>query len=144
MAPVKFWDVNIWVYAFRKDSPYHEKAHNEIQQSLADSEPFLFSPHVAASFLRIVTNPKIFVNPSSIAEAWTFVDVLESSIAAKKADMDDMAFGIFKHICFSVQAAGNRVPDAVLAAMAIRHDAEFVSADAGFAAYPGLRLKVLS
>ncbi|THB65435.1 MAG: hypothetical protein D6B26_03815 [Spirochaetaceae bacterium] len=51
--------------------------------------------------------------------------------------------GVFKHICIAAGAAGNSVPDALLAAAAIRHEAEFVTMDAGFKRYAGLRLRLL-
>jgi len=55
---VILWDVNLWVYAFRSDSPMHETA--------------LFCPYVVTSFLRLVTNPRIFSQPSRVEEAWGF------------------------------------------------------------------------
>ncbi|MDR7300981.1 putative nucleic acid-binding protein [Haloactinomyces albus] len=36
-------------------------------------------------------------------------------------------------------AKGNLVPDAYLAAIAIEHGCEWITADRGFARYPGLR-----
>ena len=138
---MRLWDVNLWVYAFRSDSPAHEKARASIQSALDRRESFLFAPGIAVSFLRIVTNPRIFVEPSPIAEAWLFVDALESHPAAVLADMDPMAFGVFKHLCLVVDAAGNAIPDAYLAALAIRHDAVFVTADRSFAAFKGIELE---
>jgi toxin-antitoxin system PIN domain toxin len=106
-------------------------------------ESFLFSPGIASSFLRLVTNPRIFKEPSPIAEAWLFVDAIESHPSAVLADMDQMAFGIFKHLCLIEDAKGNEVPDAYLAALAIRQDAILVTADKGFRRYKGLELELL-
>lgn len=39
--------------------------------------------------------------------------------------------------------AGNEVPDALLAALAVRYDAQFVTADSGFKRFKSLRLKLL-
>jgi predicted nucleic acid-binding protein len=66
---MKLMDVNQWVCAFRSDSPFHEKARESINSCLQRREPFLFSPGIASSFLRLVTNPKIFKEPSTIEEA---------------------------------------------------------------------------
>ena len=137
------WDVNLWIYAFRKDSPLHAESREEIETGMALGEGFLFTPHVAASFLRLVTNPTIFVHPSGPAEAWEFIDYLESHPNAKFGDIDGMTFGIFKHICLVHRMAGNEVPDALLAAVAIRYDAQFVTADSGFKRFKSLRLKLL-
>ena len=141
---MRLWDVNLWVYAFRSDSPLHGKALDSIQTVLDRRESFLFSPGIAASFLRLVTNPRIFKLPSPIAEAWLFVDALESHPSAVPADMDPMAFGIFKHLCLAADAAGNTIPDAYLAALAIRQDAVFVTADRGFEIFKGLELEIVA
>jgi toxin-antitoxin system PIN domain toxin len=140
---MRLWDVNIWIYAFRSDSPLHEKARNSIQSALDGRESFLFCPGIASSFLRLVTNPRIFKEPSPIAEAWLFVDALESHPAAIFADMDPMAFGIFKHLCLASGVAGNAIPDAYVAALAIRRDALFVTADRGFARFKGIELELV-
>jgi len=141
---MKLWDVNIWVYAFRADSPLHDKAYALMRGSLDKREPFIFSPGIAASFLRLVTNPRIFKEPSPIGEAWLFVDTLESHPSAIKAEMDPMALGIFKHLSLVIDAAGNAVPDAYLAALAIKHDAIFVTADKGFEAFQGLQMEIVA
>jgi uncharacterized protein len=140
---MRFWDVNIWVYAFRADSPLHELAMESMQGSLDRRESFLFSPGIASSFLRLVTNARIFKEPSLLAEAWLFVDALESHPAAVQTDMDPMAFGIFKHLCLVADVSGNAVPDAYLAALAIRHDATFVTADRGFERFKGLEIELV-
>ena len=141
---MRLWDVNLWVYAFRSDSPFHGKALDSIQTVLDRRESFLFSPGIASSFLRLVTNPRIFMQPSPIAEAWLFVDALEAHPSAVPTDMDPMAFGIFKHLCLAADAAGNIIPDAWLAALAIRQDAIFVTADRGFEIFKGLELEIVA
>jgi toxin-antitoxin system PIN domain toxin len=140
---VRLWDVNLWVYAFRSDSPYHDQAYQEISAGLAGAEPLAFCPHVAASFLRLVTNPRIFRQPSGYAEAWDFIDTIEANHRSRFIDVDAMTFGVFKHLCLVAQAAENQVPNALLAAIAIRHDALFVTKDTGFQTYRGLTLRLL-
>lgn len=138
------WDVNLWVYAFRSDSPLHTLARERMQSALAEREPFLFLPTVAASFLRLVTNPRIFKIPSTVEEAWRFITLLEEHPSAFFAGLDAMTFGIFKHLCLITATTGNNVPDAFLAASAIRHDAELLTADVNFARFPGLRYQVIT
>jgi toxin-antitoxin system PIN domain toxin len=137
------WDVNLWVYAFRADSPFHEAARDELEGSSRAGNSFLFSPHVAASFLRLVTNSRIFAHPSPLEEAWTFVNVLEAREYAVKVDVDPMTFGIFKHLSLVSRASGNEITDALLASIAIRHDATFITADRRFEHYDGLPLRML-
>ncbi|GAB6090600.1 TA system VapC family ribonuclease toxin [Spirochaeta dissipatitropha] len=133
-------DVNVWVYAFRSDSPQHLLARTEIEHSISGGEQFLFCPVIAASFLRIVTNSRIFINPSTTNEAWLFIETLQDHPAAVYTEIDAMTFGIFKHISLIGQETGNCIPDALLAALAIRHEALFVTTDYGFKRYQGLKV----
>jgi predicted nucleic acid-binding protein len=122
---MRLWDIDLWVYAFRADSPLHQVAIDSIQGSLDRREAFLFNPGIASSFLRL------------------FADVLESHPDALHADIDEMAFGIFKHLSRVADGQGNEIHDAFLAALAIRHDALMVTADRGFQRYKGLQVEVL-
>jgi toxin-antitoxin system PIN domain toxin len=137
------WDVNLWVYAFRSDSPHHPVARAELEDaSRRTREAFLFCPHVAASFLSLVTNERIFAQPSQPEEAWSFIDVLESRDDMIRAEIDPMTFGIFKHLCLISKAMGHDVPDALLASIAIRHDATLVTMDRGFERFAGLAWRI--
>jgi hypothetical protein len=140
---VNLWDVTLLVYAFRADSPAHERVRSTLVESLEREEQFLFCPSVASSFLRLVTNSRIFVQPSTPSEAWNFLDYLESHPAAVFAQADAMTFGIFKQLCLASSAAGNAVPDAFLAALAIRHDAVLITADAGMRRYQGVKVTIV-
>lgn len=137
------WDVNLWVYAFRPDSPRHEDARAVMEQDLESPEGCIFVPNVAASFLRLVTNPRIFVHPSDPKQAWGFIDYIETHPQCVYREIDDMAFGIFKHICLVNTIAGNKVPDAFLAAAAIRYNCAFVTYDGAFNNYSGLNVRLL-
>lgn len=140
---MKLWDVNLWIYAFRTDCPLHGRIRPILLESLAAREAFLFCPSVASSFLHIVTNGRIFREPSDHREAWSFLDYLEAHPAAVFAEPDAMTFGMFKHLCLAAGAQGNEVPDAFLAAVALRHGATLATADAGMRRWQGLQLELL-
>jgi toxin-antitoxin system PIN domain toxin len=137
------WDVNLWVYAFRADSPLHASARAELEGEIVPGESFLFSGTVAASFLRLVTNPRVFVDPSPLEEAWAFVDALESRPRAVRVEVDAMTWGIFKHLSLVSRTTGNDVPDALLASLAMRHGATFVTNDRRFERFAGLACRLL-
>jgi uncharacterized protein len=141
---VILWDVNIWVYAFRADCPLHARAYTAFTDALERRDNYLFYPSVALSFLRLVTNPRIFEQPSPYNEAWSFIDYLEAHPAAVFAEADEMTFGIFKHLCLVARAEGNMVPDAFLAALALRHGAHLVTFDAGMKRYEGVEMEILA
>ncbi len=138
------WDVNLWVYAFRADSPLHSVARETLNEPIVTREPFLFYPFVAASFMRLVTNPTIFVEPSDVYESWRFLDTLETNPAAKHAEVDRQTYAMFKHLCLVTQASGNDVPDALLAASALRHGALLITTDKDLLRYPGIEVRLIS
>lgn len=139
-----FWDVNILVYAFRSDSPLHAKARQHLETVITNSQPFLINSGVTASFLRLVTNPRIFVQPSNIGEAWEFIDTLAGQPSAVEISVDPMTLGIFKHITLVNQSNGNAIPDDLLAAIAMRNDAVLYTADSGFQKYQGLHVELIT
>lgn len=137
------WDVNILVYAFRSDSPFHATARQRVVDALHREEPFLFLNEIALSFLRIVTNPRIFKQPSTLENAWGFLGVLEESPSVQRSRQDDMTFGIFKHLSLVQRATGNSLPDTWLAASAIRHNARLLTADRGFLSIAALEVELI-
>jgi toxin-antitoxin system PIN domain toxin len=86
-----------------------------------------------------VTHPRIFVEPSPLESALEFIDVLNASPATAPVVPGERHWKIFTDLCRRIGAAGNRIPDAFLAAIAIEQGATWVSADRGFAGFPGLR-----
>lgn len=138
------WDVNLLVYAFRSDSPNHIEARDIIQRERIEGQRILVSAVIASSFIRIVTNPKIFLEPSDLAEAWRFIEYLELEAHAHFATIDSETYALFKHFCLVTNAKGNLVPDAFIAATALRYNAKFVTADRGFARFPGLQTEIVA
>lgn len=138
------WDVNILVYAFRTDSPLHAQARQHLEEVITSAQSFLVNSGVMASFLRLVTNPRIFVQPSNIGEAWEFIDALFGQPSAVEVSVDPMTLGIFKHITLVNQSGGNSIPDDLLAAIAMRNDAVLFTADSGFQKYQGLQVELIT
>jgi len=71
-------DVNILVYAHREDSPAHARYAMWVTAVANGLEPFALSGPVLQDFVRIVTNPRIFNPPSSIPQAFEFIDALRT------------------------------------------------------------------
>jgi len=59
-------------------------------------------------------------------------------------DGDEMTLGLFKHLSLVTNATGNGVPDTYLAALALRYDAVFLTADAAFRRFQMLSCEILS
>jgi hypothetical protein len=62
-------DVNVLVYAHRLDAPRHPDYAAWFGDLLAGQEPYGISDLVLSGFLRIVTNPKVFRQPTPIETA---------------------------------------------------------------------------
>ena len=133
-------DVNILVFAHRPESPDHDRYLEWLTAALAGGEPLGLADAVLAGFLRIVTHPRVFREPTPTAVALEFLDVLLASPAALRIGPGGRHWSIFTDLCQRLGVTGNGVPDAYLAALAIAQGASWVTADRGFARYPGLRV----
>ena len=80
-------DVNVLVAAFRADHTHHASARSWLDQArrtcLAGRTSLTLLPVVVTGFLRLVTNPRVFVQPDAIEDAVAFVDALLASTEAR-------------------------------------------------------------
>jgi len=127
-------DVNILVAASRADHPNHAAAQRWLTGVLADcldGQTLEILPIVATGFLRLVTHPKVFVQPTPISEATSFLRALLKmpgvEMAALGAEWPELL-----RLCESMQAKGNDIPDAWIAAAVQRGDSHLVTFDKGF------------
>lgn len=132
-------DTNILVYAFRRDAERHVEFSDWLERALAEESTFGYTELVFSSFLRIVTHPKVFAKPSGIKEAFAFTEALRKQPNAIRVAPDTGHWEIFQRLCMAAGAKGNLIPDAYLAALAIESGSTWVTADRGFARYPGLK-----
>ena len=86
---------------------------------------------VVASFLRLVTSPKIFKVPASIDEALQFVDALLAQPGVHLAGLGP-EWPTLRQLCLDKQLAGNDLPDAWLVAATLQLGEHLVTFDTGF------------
>jgi len=132
-------DVNVLVYAFREDQPDHRRYREWLIGALAADEPVALPGHLISGFMRVVTNPRVFAPATPPAEAAHFVAALLEAPGAVTPRLADSHVDTFLRLCVEVNAKGNLVADAYLAAIAIELDALLVTTDRDFARFPGLR-----
>lgn len=132
-------DVNVLVYAHREDSVDHARYRQWLEEVIQSGEIFGVSDHVLSGFLRIVTHPRIFNPPSSILPALDFVRQVRNQPNACAIVPGSRHWQIFENLCQSLPAAGNLVPDAWFAALAIESDCEWITIDQDYNRFPGLR-----
>lgn len=135
-------DVNVFLYAHRHESPRHDEHRRWLADALVASEPFGVSEAVLASFVRIVTNHRIYRQPTSSQLALEFCAAMLDAPAAIPVRAGPRHWGIFAELCRATGARANVVSDAFLAALAIESGATWVTTDRGFARFPGLRWRL--
>jgi toxin-antitoxin system PIN domain toxin len=132
-------DVNVLVYAHRKDAQRHGEFHRWLQNVMEGHSGFGVSDTVLSGFLRIVTHPRIFDPPTPLAQALAFIEMLRTHPAATHIQPGHRHWEIFRKLCRDAGATGNLVSDAWLAALAIESGCEWITTDRDFARFPGLR-----
>ena len=133
-------DVNVCVYAFRGESRMHKEFKGWLEQALSGSEPVGLPEQVLSNTIRLVTNHRIYGEPSTPAEALSFCDAILDAPAAMRVRPGERHWRIFHGLVAQHGLRGNDVPDAYLAALALEQGATWVTTDRGFARYQGLRL----
>ncbi len=132
-------DVNVLVHAFRSDLPRHDQYRRWLEGVVEDESAFGVSDLVASGLVRVVTHPRAFAHPSPIEKALAFVEALRTQPNAVWITPGERHWDIFSNLCRRVDAKGNIVPDAYLAALAIESGSEWITTDRDFARFPGLR-----
>ena len=132
-------DVNVLVYASRPADELQERVRDWLQQTIDGPEAFGVSDLVLSGFLRIVTHPRAFKQPTSTSDAMRFVATLRDRPNAVRITPGPRHWTIFSGLCEAPEVRGNLVPDAYLAALAIESGSEWITADRGFARFAGLR-----
>ena len=133
-------DINVLIYAHREDStPDHSRYARWLTDVATGPEPFALSVLALVGVVRIVTNPRIFVQPSTHDDVFEFVSELARRPTARLVAPGPDHFSIFEDLCRKTGAAGKLVADAQHAAVAIEQGCTLVSTDADFDRFPGLR-----
>lgn len=133
-------DVNVLVYAFRRDARRHEQYAAWVDDVVNGAEELALVDTVLAGFVRVVTNPRFLEEPSEPSKAMAFVSALRAAERARWIPAGHQVWQSLERLVADDRGIrGNRVPDAYLAAVAITHGCRLATADRGFARYPGLR-----
>ena len=134
-------DVNILVYAHRQDEANHTPYAQWLKSTVEGPEPFALSVLIAVGFMRIVTNPRIYRQPTPLPIALAFTEQLSRhprcrTVAPAMRHLDEVA-----RLCRESNAVGKHVADAQHAALAIQEGCTFVTRDADFARFAKLGLR---
>lgn len=132
-------DINVLIYSHRADSPAHQSYANWLRSLATGRKPFALADVVLAGFLRVVTNQKIFSEPTPRGVAVEFCDSLLSRPNCVLLAPTPRQWPILVELCEQAKVTGPLVSDAYLAALALDHGCDIVSTDSDFSRFPGLR-----
>ncbi len=123
-------DVNLLVAASRKDHPHHDIAARWLKAEV-QAERVALLPMVATSFVRVVTNAKIFPAPTSSRIALQFINAIleatESELLPLSAE-----WVRFCDLVDQPELRANAVPDAWIAAAVMQLNEHLVTFDRDF------------
>ena len=136
---MKLIDANVLIYASHSEAVDHGRYFGWLKNLYQSSEAFAQSELIAAAFLRITTNPTIWHGPFSIDEALLAYDDIRARDQCRWLTPGEKHWSIFSKLCRVALVHSKLVNDAWLAALALEHDCELISADSDFGKFPGLR-----
>lgn len=131
-------DSNLLIYAYDKSSPNHQKAKAWWVECLSGDERVRLPFVVISGFVRISTNARLFAAPFSPKEA---IDTVREWIRQPVVSVvEDACVNRFLSVVEEIEARGNLVSDAQIAAVALEENAILHTADTDFYRFPGLRI----
>ena len=125
-------DVNLILYAYDSNGPFHRESAEWWSRCLNGSEAVGLAPVVIFAFVRLSTSPRIYVEPLSLKACAGTVRSWMAAPATTLLEHDagdiDVAFSLLE----SAGAGGNLTTDAQIGALAIRYHATVHTADTDF------------
>jgi toxin-antitoxin system PIN domain toxin len=131
-------DANLLVYAHVSSTPQHKAAKEWLDEKINGSIHVGLPWPSLLAFTRLVSNPRIFEKPESIASAWKQVESwLDRDTVWVPLPTDRHREALVK-LLPSTYGRANLIPDAHMAALAIEHGLTLFSTDGDFARFPDL------
>ncbi len=129
-------DVNVLIYAFRRDLPQHAVCRAWLAGVVMSDARFGLSPLVLGAVVRVSTNPRVYRTPSTIEEAFGYCENLLGQPHCQIVEPGGRHWDIFKRLCIETETRGSRVTDAWFAALAIEWGCEWITLDRDYARFP--------
>lgn len=137
-------DVNVVVYAARREFREHEVSRPWLEGVLSGDEPVAVLDSVLAAAARLLTNHRVLREPFGPDEALAVCEAVRSAPAAISPSPSTRRWATFSRLAHDLGLRANDIPDAFLAATAIDLGARLATFDQGFRRFPGLTVIVPS
>jgi len=140
---VKVPDVNVLLNGRDHTARQHATARRWLETALSGSETVGLAWTVLLGFMRISTNPRVYDQPLSVADALDqldeWIDLSSTALVAPASRHRT----ILRDLIEAAGTAANLTTDAHLAALAIEHGATPATFDGDFHRFNGLKLEYL-
>jgi len=127
-------DVNVLVAASRADHVHHAVAKAWLLSALEDARsgvPLGLLGTVVASYLRLVTHPKVFAEPTPTASALAYIDALLQRPGVAMLIPQNEWLQL-RSLCQGLELSANDIPDAWIAACVLERQETLASFDRDF------------
>ena len=131
-------DANILIYATDPRSERHEQARRWLDDQLSGDTRVGLAWESLLAFMRLVTNPRVFERPQSVAAAWRHVEEWLDCECVWVTVPGPAHRSILAGLLRNLGGGPKLIPDAHLAALAIEHGLSLCSNDGDFARFNGL------
>jgi toxin-antitoxin system PIN domain toxin len=136
---MRLLDVNVLINAHRREADRHKDYREYVESMVNGDQTYAVSDVVINGFVRVVTNQRAWRPSTPLDDALRFGESVRNQPHAVVVGPGERFWGIFTRICRQAGVTAKLVPDAYLAALAMEHGCEFITADRDFARFPGLR-----
>ncbi len=134
MRPIVTPDLNVLLAASRSDHPQHTAALPWLEDAISECATggsIEVLPMVAAGFLRLATNAKVFPSPTPIRAA---IDFIDSLLAIPGVEMSELGreWPTLRELASAHNLSANDLTDAWIAAAVRTIGSHLVTFDRGF------------
>lgn len=131
-------DTNLLIYAHISTFPQHQKSRKWLDDQLNNCFRVGLPWPSLLSFMRLVTNPRIFTNAESVTSAWKQVENWLSNDSAWIPQPTHKHQEILSSLIIHASGRPNLIPDLHLATLAIEHGLTLCSSDGDFSRFKEL------
>ena len=135
-------DTNLLVYAHRRESTFHDKAHQAMTMLASSGSAWAIPWPCLHEFYGVVTNVRAFKPASTITEASAQLSAWLASPSLVLLHESANHWAELHKLLIAGRVIGGQVHDARIAAICIEHGVrEFWSADRDFNRFPSLMVR---
>lgn len=131
-------DANLLIYAHVSTTSQHGVAREWLNIELNGTSRVGLPWSSLLAFVRLVSNPRVFARPLSVAESWKQVEAW-LAVDSVWVPVPTPRHAQVLATLLPTLSRADLVPDAHLAALALEHGLTLCSADGDFARFPTLR-----